>query len=83
MLSTEGARPRAPAPIIVAEFELSRHESFRAEIRIARDGRRIVTLSRWKLTPYPRRAGSSIEFALSRAPDIAALLEQVLKIADR
>jgi hypothetical protein len=68
----------------IAEFELSPHEAFRAEIRTARDGRRIVTISRWKLTPYPRRTGSCIEFAEHRINAIAGLLDQVLReIANR
>lgn len=73
-------QPAADASIVVAEFPLNNHQSFRAEI-IERDGKRVVSLSRWKVTPAgPRRTGQSFEFAGHRADAVASLLCEVQRV---
>jgi hypothetical protein len=79
-----GARALAvgQASVVVAEFFLSRHESFRAEI-IQRRGKAIVAISRWKQTSgLPRRTGAAIEFAAHRTAGIIKLLNDLLCILE-
>jgi hypothetical protein len=64
-------------PIVIAEFFLNRHESFRAEI-VERRGKTIVVIGRWKnLSVLPRRAGATIEFSAHRTAGIAKLLSDL------
>jgi hypothetical protein len=70
------------ASIVAAEFFLSRHESFRAEI-IQRRGKAIVAISRWKQTSgLPRRTGAAIEFGAHRTAGIIKLLNDLLSILE-
>jgi len=65
--------------ILVSEFPLNHHQSFRAEI-IMRAGKPTVSISRLKITPFgARRTGQAFEFAAHRAAAIASLLSEVLR----
>jgi hypothetical protein len=64
----------AQGSLVVAEFSLNQHESFRAEI-IQRRGKAIVAISRWKnVSGLPRRTGAGIEFGAHRTAAIIDLL---------
>ena len=66
----------------VSQFPLNRHQSFRAEI-IERGGKRVVSISRWKVTPVGvRRTGQHFEFGSHRAAVVANLLDKVLCVLD-
>jgi hypothetical protein len=68
------------ATIVISEFAISHHQSFRAEI-IVRDGQRIVSISRWKSTAAgPRRTGQSFEFGAHRTAGIAKILADVQRV---
>lgn len=68
------------ASVVVAEFLINNHQSFRAEI-IERGGKRIVSLSRWKVTPAgPRRTGQTFEFAGHRTEAVEILLGEVQRV---
>lgn len=68
------------AAIVVADFPISSHESFRAEVA-KRDGKSIVSLSRWKNTPAgARRTGQSFEFGAHRTAGVAKLLRDVQNV---
>jgi hypothetical protein len=72
--------PAVQASITVSEFPLNRHQSFRAEV-IERDGKHVVAISRWKITPAGvRRTGQSLEFGAHRAHAVASLLDEVLRM---
>jgi hypothetical protein len=67
------ARPIG-ASVIVSEFPINRHECFRADITM-RDGKPIVSLSRWKNTHAgTRRTGQALEFGARRLSAVAKLL---------
>ena len=67
------------ASIVVSEFPLNHHQSFRAEI-IMRAGKPMVSISRLKITQIgARRTGQAFEFAAHRAAAIAHLLSEVLQ----
>src|SRR5262245_42290702 len=80
-ISTGVQTPAVAQPsVVVAEFFLNRHESFRAEI-IQRRGKSIVALGRWKtISGLPKRTGAAIEFAAHRAAGIANLLSDLQRI---
>lgn len=66
--------------IVVADFPISAHQSFRAEIA-TRDGKSIVSLSRWKNTPAgARRTGQSFEFGAHRTAGVVKLLGDVQNV---
>lgn len=68
------------ATIVISEFAISHHQSFRAEI-IQRDGKRVVSISRWKSTAAgPRRTGQSFEFGAHRAAGVARILADVQRV---
>jgi hypothetical protein len=68
------------AGVIVSEFPLNNHECFRAVVTV-RDGKPIVSLSRWRSTPTgDRRTGQSLEFAGHRVSAVARLLEDVADV---
>ena len=72
----------AQASVVVAEFFLNRHESFRAEV-IQRRGKAIVAISRWKKTGgLIRRTGAAIEFAAHRTAGIIDLLSTLQRTLD-
>jgi hypothetical protein len=72
--------PAVRVSTTVSQFPLNRHQSFRAEI-IECDGKRVVSISRWKVTPVGvRRTGQSFEFAAHRAAAVAKLLDEVLRL---
>jgi hypothetical protein len=82
--TSTGARTLAVAQtsVVVAEFFLNRHESFRAEI-IQRRGKAIVAVGRWKNTSgLPRRTGAAIEFAAHRTAGIIDLLDNLQRTLD-
>src|SRR5262249_39098310 len=82
--TSDGARTLAvgQTSVVVAEFLLSRHESFRAEI-IRRRGKAIVAISRWKqASGLPRRTGAALEFAAHRTAGIVKLLIDLQRILD-
>jgi hypothetical protein len=65
------------AGVIVSEFPLNNHECFRAVVTV-RDGKPIVSLSRWRSTATgDRRTGQSLEFGGHRLSAMARLLEDV------
>jgi hypothetical protein len=77
-----GAEPLAEpqASIFVSEFPLNPHESFRAEI-IDRQGKSIVSISRWKSTPAGlKRTGISFEFGAHRTAAVTNLLIEVQRV---
>jgi hypothetical protein len=58
-LAAAGARNHVPPhpanrPVIVGEFQLNNFEVFRAEL-IERNGKRIISIARWKSTPGGER----------------------------
>jgi len=69
------------AAIVVSEFPLNSHESFRAEI-IDRQGRSIVAISRWKMSPAgnPKRAGTPFEFAAHRTNGVAKIVAELQRV---
>lgn len=72
----------ADATIVVAEYPLNRHQSFRAEI-IARDGKSTVSISRWKMTPAgAKRTGQALEFGSHRLQAVADLLADVAAVLE-
>ena len=72
------ASPR-DACIVVSEFPLNHHQSFRAEI-VMRAGKPMVSISRLKITPDgARRTGQAFEFGAHRTAAIASLLSEVLR----
>jgi hypothetical protein len=72
------ASPR-DACIVVSEFPLNHHQSFRAEI-VMRAGKPMVSISRLKITPNgARRTGQAFEFGAHRTAAIAHLLSEVLR----
>jgi hypothetical protein len=72
----------ARSSVLVAEFPLNRHESFRAEI-VQRRAKAIVVVSRWKQTSgLPRRTGAAIEFAAHRTAGILKLLVDLQHVLD-
>lgn len=74
--------PAVQASFTVSQFPLNRHQNFRAEI-IKRHGKRVVSISRWKVTPAgPRCTGQSLEFGAHRAAAVANLIEDVLHVLD-
>jgi hypothetical protein len=78
-VQTNAPRPD-DAAIIVSEFPLNHHQSFRAEI-ITRDGKSIVSIARWKKTPSgARRTGQSLEFGAHRVAAISGLLSEVQRL---
>lgn len=82
-----GAEPLAntQASILVSEFPLNPHESFRAEI-ITTNGRTVVRLSRRKTTANgPSRTGQVFEFGAHRTAGVAKIIrdiQQVLALGD-
>jgi hypothetical protein len=69
-----------PAAIIVAEFPISSHVTFRAEL-VERQGRPIVSISRWKTTPAgTKRAGAAFEFAAHRTGAVANILSDLQRV---
>jgi hypothetical protein len=72
------ASPRPDdASIVVSDFQLNHNEHFRAEI-IMRDGKPVVSISRWKSTPRGlRRTGQCFEFGAHRTGAVVALLFEV------
>jgi hypothetical protein len=72
------ASPRSDdATIVVSDFQLNRNERFRAEI-IMRDGKPVVTISRWKSTSKGlKRTGQCFEFGAHRTSAVVALLFEV------
>jgi hypothetical protein len=65
------------AGVIVSEFPLNNHECFRAVVTV-RDGKPIVSLSRWRSTATgDRRTGQSLEFGGHRVSAVVRLLEDV------
>jgi hypothetical protein len=67
----------AQASIIVSEFTLNPHESFRAEI-IDRQGKTIVAIGRWKISSAgAKRTGVAFEFAAHRIPGIAKIIRDL------
>ena len=65
------------AGVVISEFSLNSHECFRAVLTV-RDGKTIVSLSRWRSTGRgDRRTGQSLEFAGHRVSAVARLLEDV------
>jgi hypothetical protein len=81
LASASGAAlPRSRVtPTTIAELEISRHESFRIEVRMARNGGPVFAISRWKLSPWPHRTGPALEFGAHRAGEIVALLESAIE----
>jgi hypothetical protein len=74
------AAPRPDAVIVVSDFLLNHRQRFRAEI-IARDGKPVVSISRWKSTPKgPRRTGQAFEFGGHRIGAVIALLVEVQRV---
>jgi hypothetical protein len=72
----------AQGSLVVAEFSLNQHESFRAEI-IQRRGKAIVAISRWKrVSGLPRRTGGGIEFGAHRTAAIIDLLSSLQHALD-
>jgi hypothetical protein len=72
----------AQGSLVVAEFSLNQHESFRAEI-IQRRGKAIVAVSRWKkVAGLPRRTGAGIEFGAHRTAAIIDLLGSLQRALD-
>ena len=72
----------AQGSLVVAEFSLNQHESFRAEI-IQRRGKAIVAISRWKrVSGLPRRTGAGIEFGAHRTAAIIDLLGSLQRALD-
>lgn len=78
-----GAEPlaTAQAAIVVSEFPLNSHESFRAEI-VDRQDKSIVAISRWKKTATGRlkRTGVAFEFGAHRIAGMAALVADVQRV---
>ena len=73
---------RGTGTIVVAEYPLNAHETFRAEI-ITRDGKPVVAISRWKHMPTgPRRTGSSLEFGAHRTAAVSNLLVEVQRVLE-
>jgi hypothetical protein len=71
------AAPRPDAVIVVSDFPLNHRHRFRAEV-ITRDGKLVVSISRWKTTPMGlRRTGQALEFGAHRTGAVAALLVEV------
>ena len=72
------ARPNDTC-IVVAEFRLNHHHSFRVEL-VVRAGKPMVSISRLKITPLgARRTGQAFEFGAHRTAAIAGLLSEVLR----
>jgi hypothetical protein len=68
------------AVIVVSDFLLNHNQRFRAEI-ITRDGKPVVSISRWKSTPKgPRRTGQALEFGAHRTGAVTALLVEVQRV---
>ena len=66
--SVQASAPPRPNDtcIIVAEFRLNHHHSFRAEL-VVRAGKPMVSISRLKITPLgARRTGQAFEFGAHR-----------------
>jgi hypothetical protein len=78
-----GAEPlaTAQASIVVSEFPLNAHESFRAEI-FDRQDKSIVAISRWKKTSSgrPKRTGVAFEFAAHRTGAVANILNDLQRV---
>ena len=73
--------PASPPPddasIVVSDFQLNHNERFRAEI-IMRDGKPVVSISRWKSTSKGlKRTGQTFEFGAHRTGAVVALLFEV------
>ena len=67
----------AQASIIVSEFTLNPHESFRAEF-IDRQGKTIVAIGRWKMSSAgAKRTGVAFEFAAHRIPGMAKIIKDL------
>jgi hypothetical protein len=67
----------AQASIIVSEFPLNPHESFRAEI-IHRQGKTIVAIGRWKTSSAgAKRTGVAFEFAAHRISGMAKIVRDL------
>ena len=65
-------------PRFIAEYEVSHHDVIRAEI-IERQGKPVVTLSRWKRSPNgDKRSGQAFEFGAHRTEGVANILNSVL-----
>jgi hypothetical protein len=74
------AAPRPDAVIVVSDFLLNHNQRFRAEI-IRRDGKPVVSISRWKSTPKgPRRTGQAFEFGAHRTIAVTNLLVEVQRV---
>ena len=70
--------PNSPSPcvsgITLSEIPINRHECFRVDIT-PRNGKPVVTISRWKHTPDgPRRTGQAFEFGGHRLAMVTKLL---------
>jgi hypothetical protein len=64
--------------IVVSEFPLNHHQSFRAEL-VVRAGKSMVSISRLKNTPNgARRTGQAFEFGAHRAAAMAKLLSEIV-----
>jgi hypothetical protein len=66
------------ASIIVSEFTLNHRQRFRAEI-IMRDGKPVVSISRWKKN---NRTGQAFEFGAHRTAAVTNLLMEVQRVLD-
>lgn len=65
------------AAIVVADFPISAHETFRAVLD-ERQGKPIVSISRWKITPAgSRRAGPAFEFGAHRTNGMAKIIREL------
>jgi hypothetical protein len=74
------AAPLPDAVIVVSDFLLNHNQRFRAEI-ISRDGKTVVSISRWKSTPKgPRRTGQVFEFGAHRIGAVTGLLAEVQRV---
>src|SRR3954447_6972687 len=72
--------PAVQACVVVSEFPLNNHQSFRAEI-VTTNGRSVVRLSRWKRTAAgPRSTGQALEFGAHRASAVIRILQDVIQV---
>ena len=74
------SRRNNDAIVSVAQFSLSQHRFFRAEI-VVRGKKSIVSVARWKNTPNgARRTGQAMEFGAHRIAAIVTLLTEVQRL---